>query len=80
VFVPSLALALGVWSGSGKFFEALYTALWYVGPMNHTPGLDYTGSAGGPTALHAAIIYLAISAALLALALLRRKVQLRGSR
>jgi hypothetical protein len=45
LFVPSLALALGVWSGSSKLFEALYTMWWYVGPMNHTPGLDFMGMA-----------------------------------
>jgi len=45
LFVPTFALALGVWSGSSKLFEALYTLWWYVGPMNHTPGLDFTGMA-----------------------------------
>ena len=45
LFVPSLALALGVWSGSRKLFEALYTMWWYVGPMNHTPGVDFVSSA-----------------------------------
>lgn len=45
LFVPALALALGVWSGSSRFFEALYTLWWYVGPMNHVPGLDFMGMA-----------------------------------
>jgi len=45
LFVPALALALGVWSGSSKPFEALYTLLWYVGPMNRLPGLDFMGMA-----------------------------------
>ena len=44
LFIPSLALALGVWSGSSKFFEALYTVWWYAGPANHTPGLDFMSS------------------------------------
>ena len=35
LFIPSLALALGAWSGSSKFFEALYTVWWYVGPLHH---------------------------------------------
>jgi hypothetical protein len=43
LFVPAFALALGVWSGSSRLFEALYTLWWYVGPMNHTPGLDFMG-------------------------------------
>ncbi len=77
VFVPSLALALGVWSGTSKFFEGLYTALWYVGPMNRTPGLDFTGSASGPHAARDAFIYLALAAVLLATAFARRRQQLR---
>ncbi len=44
LFIPSLALALGVWSGSGKAFEALYTVWWYVGPMHHVPGVDFMGT------------------------------------
>ncbi len=44
MFLPSMALALGVISGTGKAFEAILTALWYVGPMQHTPGMDYTGA------------------------------------
>jgi hypothetical protein len=46
LFIPTLALALGVWSGSGKLFEALYLFLWYIGPMNRTPELDYLGATG----------------------------------
>jgi len=45
LFVPSFALALGVWSGSSRPFEALYTLWWYAGPMNHAPGLDFMGMA-----------------------------------
>jgi hypothetical protein len=43
LFVPTFALALGVWSGSSKLFEALYTLWWYMGPMNHVPGFDFMG-------------------------------------
>ena len=44
LFIPALALALGVTTGSRKFFEALYTAWWYVGPMHHIRGLDFMGA------------------------------------
>ena len=44
LFIPSLALALGVWSGSSKPFEAIYTVWWYIGPANHVPGLDFMGT------------------------------------
>ncbi len=77
LFIPTLALALGVWSGTSKFFEGLYTVLWYVGPMNHTPGLDFTGSASGPRTTFYALIYLALAAALFVAAFLGRKGQLR---
>jgi hypothetical protein len=44
LFVPSMALALGIWSGTSKLFEAVYTVWWYVGPAHHTPGLDFLGT------------------------------------
>jgi len=43
-FIPSLALALGVWSGSSRAFEALYTVWWYMGPAHQMPGLDFMGT------------------------------------
>jgi hypothetical protein len=78
-FLPSLALASGIVSGTGKIFEALLTVLWYIGPMNHTPGLDFTGAANGALTPHYALIYFAMGAALLALALLTRSRQLRSN-
>jgi hypothetical protein len=44
LFIPSLALALGVWSGSSKPFEIVYVSLWYLGPLNKVPGLDFIGA------------------------------------
>jgi hypothetical protein len=41
LFIPSLALALGSTSGTGKAFEAIYTVWWYVGPAHQVPGLDF---------------------------------------
>lgn len=41
--VSALALALGTWTGGGKFFEVLLLFAWYVGPMHHIAELDYTG-------------------------------------
>lgn len=79
LFLSSLALALGVWSGTGKPFEGLLTAIWYVGPLNHTPGLDFTGAASGPLTLHYSLVYIALSATLLASAFFGRARQLRSS-
>lgn len=44
LFIPSLALASGVWSGTSKLFEILYMIIWYLGPLNKVPGLDFIGS------------------------------------
>ncbi len=72
LFIPSLALALGVWSGSSKLFEAVYLFIWYIGPMNRTPELDYLGATdrGQP------LFWLAATALLAAAAAAGRKWQL----
>jgi hypothetical protein len=44
LFIPALALVLGVATGTRKFFEALYIAWWYVGPLHHIRGLDFMGT------------------------------------
>jgi hypothetical protein len=72
LFIPTLALSLGVWSGSGKLFEALYLLLWYIGPMNRTPEMDYLGA----TAHGRPLFWLAATAALAAAAALGRRRQL----
>jgi hypothetical protein len=46
IFIPSLALASGVWSGTSKLFEILYMLIWYLGPLNKLTALDYIGSHG----------------------------------
>ena len=72
LFIPSLALALGVWSGSSKLFEAVYLFLWYIGPMNRTPELDYLGATGRGQPL----VWLAVTALLAAAAATGRRWQL----
>jgi len=46
LFIPSLALACGVWSNGSKLFEILYILLWYLGPINRLSQLDYLGVTG----------------------------------
>ena len=73
LFIPSLALTLGIWSGSSKFFEALYTVWWYMGPLHHTPGLDFMGvTPQSPSTAW----YLLAAAGLLAASYLGRRVRL----
>ena len=76
LFVPTSALALGVWSGSAKPFEILYTLLWYLGPMHALPALDYAASAPATPSTHYPLFYLALTAVFAVAALLGRKRQL----
>ena len=74
LFIPSLALALGVWSGSSKPFEIVYVSLWYLGPLNKVPGLDFIGAQtdGRPE------FFIPLSLALIAFAFFGRARQLRN--
>lgn len=73
-FIPSLALATGVWSGTSKLFEILYMVIWYLGPLNKVPGLDFIGSHsnGYPN------FFIPFSAALIAFAMYGRMRQMKG--
>jgi len=70
LFIPTLALACGTWTGNGRMFEVVYLLLWYAGPMNHLPALDFaatgpaTISAGAPARFAVATLALAIAAVL----------------
>ena len=74
IFIPSLALATGVWSGTGKLFEILYMVIWYLGPLNKVTELDFIGSHsnGSPQ------FFVPLSMALIALAFFGRSRQLRN--
>jgi hypothetical protein len=73
LFIPALALVLGVASGSRKFFEALYTAWWYVGPLHHIRGLDFMGTTAASST---PAPYLAAAVLLMLLAYSWRRVRL----
>jgi hypothetical protein len=79
LFIPTFALALGVWSGSGKPFEILYTLLWYVGPLHAIPQLDFMGSAPATAATRYPLFYLLLTGALVLTALAGRARQLRSN-
>jgi hypothetical protein len=65
-FIPSLALALGVWSGTSKTFEAIYVAFWYIGPAHHTPSIDFMATTDRTVAAGTPVAF-AIAAAMLCL-------------
>jgi hypothetical protein len=76
-FVPSMALALGTWSGSARLFEVLYFMLWYAGPMNRIPALDYVGVTQPEAGAAPVVMFLILAGGLAGLALLGRLRQLR---
>jgi hypothetical protein len=76
LFIPTLALALGTWSGSNKLFEVVYMLWWYVGPINRVEMLDFMG-AGPDLQLGKVLLYGLFSIVLFALAVLGRKRQIR---
>jgi hypothetical protein len=44
-FVPTLALALGVFSSGNRLFEVVYVIWWYMGPFQKEAGMDFTADA-----------------------------------
>lgn len=78
LFIPTLALALGVWSGSSKPFEAIYLMIWYVGPLQHTPSLDFMGATPAAMGAGVPLAFLAITGVLGAAAVAGRRRQMAG--
>lgn len=73
-FIPALALALGVWTRTGKAFEALYTGLCYAVIQQAAP-LDFMGAvASGPQSNP--VIFAGLTMILLAFSLLGRRRRL----
>jgi hypothetical protein len=80
LFIPTLALALGLWSGSSKLFEVLYLVIWYIGPMNQVPAMDYSGATPAGLASGMPLVFLGVTALLLGTAVMGRRRQLAGWR
>jgi len=77
LFIPTLALTLGIWSGSSKFFEALYVVWWYIGPGNGSAALDFMGLSSEAIARRMPLVYLGGTVLLLGLAAVGRARQIR---
>jgi hypothetical protein len=69
IFIPTLALALGVFSSGSRLFEVLYLFLWYLGPYQKIQSFDFI--TGAPQ------VYLLASAGLLLLSTIWRGRQVR---
>ena len=75
-FIPTLAFALGAWSGSNKLFEVVYMLWWYLGPINGMESFDFMGAS---TNLQPGkvLMYALFTIALFVLAMLGRTQQAR---
>jgi hypothetical protein len=69
IFIPSLALALGAWSGTNRLFEIVYILWWFRGAVQNMPALDFISQPS--------LLYAGIGLALLAAALVGRGMQIR---
>jgi hypothetical protein len=76
LFIPTFALALGVWSGGSKLFEILYVFLWYLGPIHATAPLDFMSAAPLTATTRYPTFYLALTGVLAIAAVAGRKRQL----
>ena len=78
LFIPTLAVTMGVWSGSSKMFEAVYVIWWYVGPLRHDRKLDFMFTSENSLTTSTLRFYLAATVVLFGLALLGRRYRLRS--
>jgi len=77
LFIPTLALTLGIWSGSSKLFEALYVVWWHIGPANGLATFDFMGLSSEAIARGLPLVYLGGTVLLLGLAVVGRARQIR---
>lgn len=77
LFIPTLALALGCWSGTPKVFEAIYLFTWYLAAVQGVSFLDFMGHFPGTAAQGLSWAYAGLTVALLIAAFIGRyrKVQ-----
>ena len=73
-----LALAMGVWSGTGKLFEAVYIIWWYIGPVHHDRNLDFMFTSPRSLSWDVLRFYLLAAFLLFGIALLGRRRQIQA--
>lgn len=77
-FIPTLALALGTWSGTSRPFEAIYLSLWYIGPIQRVLPMDFMGAVEDAVQAGVPLAYLVETVLLGAAAVLGRQRRLAG--
>jgi hypothetical protein len=75
-FIPSLALALGCWTGNSKTFEVVYILLWFTGPINRVSALDFMGATQQSVAEGVYLSYAAVTICLIVVAFIGRYLQI----
>ena len=75
LFVPSLAMALGVWTNGNKLFEGGYLFLWYIASMYSIPVLDFMGRVPVAREMQVPFFYLLITILLMVVVYFGRKRQ-----
>ena len=78
LFIPSLALALGVWTNGSRTFEIVYLLLWYMSIQSGAIVFDYRGATAEAISSGIPLYYLLITIVLIALAVLGRQKQMRS--
>jgi hypothetical protein len=76
-FIPSLALAMGCWSGTPKLFQAIYIFAWYLAAVQGVTSLDFMGHLPIIETTSLPLVYFALTILCLAAAVLGRQRQLR---
>jgi hypothetical protein len=62
--IAAAALACGAITGSPRLFEGAYLIIWYLGPVNHMPGLDFITAINAAPVLLVAVATIVLAAAL----------------
>jgi hypothetical protein len=80
MFIPSLALAMGLWTRSAKLFEILYLLLWYLGPLHprDLPALDFVGATNASVHAGMPVVFVLLAVLLCLLAYAARWYRLRA--
>ncbi|MFC6974463.1 hypothetical protein ACFQL1_06930 [Halomicroarcula sp. GCM10025709] len=77
IFIPSLAVAAGIWSQSSRLFEIVYLVLWYIGPLNGVPPLDFLGVNPTSVSSNIPLLFAGFGIMALASAIYRRRREVR---
>lgn len=78
MFVPSLALTLGVWANGKKLFEMVYFIIWYLGVFKSVNALNFTCSTEKAVRAGLPVYFFGITILLILFAFIGRIRQVHG--